>query len=73
MRKEEMLDLTFPGYKLANCFCRKTYSNGGVCILARNDMTYQATDLDKLCKEKVFKISAIKLNTCSTKLTLLCV
>jgi len=36
-------------------------------------MTYQAIDLDKLCKEKVFEISAIKLNTCSTKLTLCCV
>jgi len=73
MRKEEMLDLTFPGYKLANCFCRKTYSNGGVCILARNNMTYQAIDLNKLRKEKVFEISGVKLNTCSTKLTLCCV
>ena len=68
-----MLDFTFPGYKLANCFCCKTYSHGGVCILARNDMTYQAIDLNKLCKEKVFEIRAVKLNTCSTKVTLCCV
>jgi len=73
MRQEEMLDFIFPGYKLANCFCHKTYSNGGVCILARNDMTYQAIDLNKLCKEKVFEISALKLNTCSKKVTLCCV
>jgi len=73
MRKEEILDFTFPGYKLANCFCHKTYSHGGVCILARNDMTYQAIDLNKLCKEKVFEKSAAKLNTCSAKVTLCCV
>jgi len=26
MGKEEMKDLSFPRYKLANCFCRETYS-----------------------------------------------
>jgi len=36
MGKEEMKDFSFPGYKLANCFCHETYSKGGVCILARN-------------------------------------
>jgi exonuclease III len=38
MEKEEMKDFTFLGYKLANCFCRETYTKGGVCILARNDI-----------------------------------
>ena len=36
-RKEEMLDLTLPGYKLASCFCREQYTRG-VCILVRNDL-----------------------------------
>ena len=36
-------------------------------------MTYQAIDLNTLCKEKVSEISAVKLNTCSTKSTLCCV
>jgi len=48
IRKEKMLDFTLPGYKLATCFCHRTYSNGGVWILARNDVTYQAIDLNKL-------------------------
>jgi hypothetical protein len=72
MRKEEMLDLSFPGYKLAS-FCRETNYKGGVCILARNDMIYQPIGLNKLCKEKTFEISAVKFNICSTKVILCCV
>jgi len=72
MGKEEMKDLSFPGYNLANCFCRETYSKGGVCILARNDIIYQAINLNKLCKEKVFEISALTIHTCSTKVIHCC-
>jgi len=36
-------------------------------------MTYQVIELNKLYKEKVFEISAVKLNTFSTKTTLCCV
>jgi exonuclease III len=75
MWREEMLDFSFPGYKLANSFCRETNLKGGdhVCILARNDLRYQIIDLNKLCKEKTFEISAVKLNICSTKVILCCV
>jgi hypothetical protein len=55
-RKEDMSDFSFPGYKLANSFCRETTPKGGVCILARNDIIYQAVDLNKLRKEKIFYI-----------------
>ena len=72
MGKEEMKDFSFPGYKLANCFCRETYSKGGVCILARYDMIFQAINLNKLCKEKVFEISALTIHTCSTKVIHCC-
>jgi hypothetical protein len=70
MRKEDMSDFSFPGYKLANSFCRETNFRGGVCILARNDIIYQIVDLNKLCKENTFEISAVKLNICSTKVIL---
>jgi hypothetical protein len=73
MRKEEMLVFSFPGYKLANSFCRETNLKGGVCILARDDMIYQPIDLNKLCKEKTFEISAVKLNIGSTIVILCCV
>jgi len=73
MRKEEILDFSFPGYKLANSFCREKNSRGGVCILVRNDMIYQPIDLNKLCKEKTFEISAVKLEIGSTSVTLCCV
>jgi len=73
MGKEEMKDFSFPGYKLVNCFCRETYSKGGVCILARNYIIYQAINLNKLCNEKVFEISAVTIHTCSTKVILCCV
>jgi hypothetical protein len=66
MRKEDMSDFSFPGYKLANNFCCETNFKGGVSILARSDVIYQTVDLNKLCKEKTFEISAVKLNICST-------
>jgi hypothetical protein len=65
-----MSDFSFPGYKLANSFCRETTPKGGIRILARNYIIYQAVDLNKLCKEKIFEISAIKLNICNTKMIL---
>jgi flagellin-specific chaperone FliS len=42
MSKEDMLNCLVPGYKLANSFCHDIYFKGGVCILARNDVIYQA-------------------------------
>jgi hypothetical protein len=37
-RKQDMADLSFPGYKLVNTFCHEISLRGGVCILARNDI-----------------------------------
>jgi hypothetical protein len=73
MSKEEMLNCWVPGYKLANSFCREIYLKGGVCTLARDDIVYQTVDLHTLCKEKSFEISAVKLNSGSTKVILCCV
>jgi len=73
MEKKEMKNFSFLEYKLAYSFCRETYSKGGVCILARNDIIYQAINPNKLCKEKVFEISAVTIHTCSTKVILCCV
>jgi len=73
MRKVEMLDLTLPGYRIASCFCREKYIKGGVCILVRNDINCQAIDLNNICKEKVFEISAVRLDTCSTSMIICCV
>jgi hypothetical protein len=39
MSKEDMLNWWVPGYKLANSFCCEIYVKGGVCILARNDIS----------------------------------
>ena len=73
MGKEEMKDFLFPGYELVNCFCRETCSKGGTFILARNYIIYQAINLNKLYKEKVFEVSAFTIHTCSTKVILCCV
>ena len=73
MKKEEMLDLTLPDYKLASCFCREKYTKGGVCILVRNDIKCQAIDLNNICKEKIFEISAVRLDMLLLNDNLLCV
>lgn len=73
IRKEESLDFILPDYKLANIYCREINLKGGVCILVRNDMTYQSIDLTNLCKEKTFEISAVKLNTGYSKVIVCCV
>jgi hypothetical protein len=55
MRKEDIFDCSFPGYKLANSYCRETNFKGGVCILARNDIVYQTVDLISNAKERLLK------------------
>jgi hypothetical protein len=73
MSKEDTLNCSVPGYKLANIFCHEICFKGGVCILARSDIIYQRVDLNKLHKEKTFEITAVKLNNGSTKVILCCV
>jgi hypothetical protein len=37
-----------PGYNLAAYFCQNEYMKGGLCNLARKDITYKTVDLKKI-------------------------
>jgi exonuclease III len=73
LRKQEILQLSITGYKLASSFCWARFSRGGVGIFARNDMEFDEINLEKLCNEKTFEICAIKIIINTIKLILCCI
>jgi hypothetical protein len=54
---DELSILPMTKYKMATGFSRNV--DGGVCILVKNNITYQKLDLDKLNREKVFECCAV--------------
>ena len=63
MREQELINLSLNNYSLASSFFREKFSEGVVCIMARNDINFNTIDLNKFCSEKTFEICATKLNT----------
>jgi hypothetical protein len=55
MKEHVLLNFYIPGYKLATSFCCKRYLNGGVCILEKDNISFQVLDLHNKCKEKFSK------------------
>jgi hypothetical protein len=45
MREIELLNFSVLGYKLAACFSWKLYKNGRVCILVKDNISYQIVDV----------------------------
>jgi hypothetical protein len=52
---DELSIFSMTKYKMATGFSRNMSKNGGVCILVKNNITYQKLDLNKLKREKVFE------------------
>jgi hypothetical protein len=67
MREQEIINFSLNNCRLAWSFCREEFSNGGVCILTRNDINFNTIDLIKFCSNKTFEIRATKLNTKNNK------
>ena len=68
-----MLDFSMPGCNLAANYCRSKYLKGGVCILARKGIKYQAIDIKQYCRDKIFEMCVVKLKLQSAKLILGCI
>ncbi|PNF22769.1 hypothetical protein B7P43_G06670 [Cryptotermes secundus] len=47
--------------------------NGGVCILVKDDLSYQELDLKNLSMERVFEVCAVKIILNNRKLCILCI
>ena len=47
--------------------------NGGVCILVKEDLSYQELDLKNLSMERVFEVCAVKIILNNRKLCILCI
>jgi len=66
----ELQQTCLDNYKLGVSYCRTLYKKGGVCILVQESLRYVRIDLEKNCKDKDFKVCAIKiyLNTKSANI-----
>jgi hypothetical protein len=54
MNDNELSNLSMPRYNVATGFSHKTYNNGRVCILVKDNILYGVMDLHRLCKENIF-------------------
>jgi hypothetical protein len=67
MQREELQQLSINEYKLADHFCRSSYSKGGVCMYAYKSLETGSINIEKCVKEKDVEACAIKLKLNSTK------
>jgi hypothetical protein len=63
MDGSELLNFSMLGYKMAAGFSCKIHKNGGVCILVKDNISYESVDLHCLCKENIFEACAIIIQT----------
>jgi exonuclease III len=72
MHEIELLNFSILGYKLATGFSWKLYKNGGVCILVKDNISYQTVDVQDMCIEKTFEACAIKIQIDTIRICILC-
>jgi hypothetical protein len=67
MSKEEISSLNLPGFSVVNSFCRSAHKNGGVIILARDEVAFMLADhgshaaLDDINTECEFESAIAKI------------
>jgi hypothetical protein len=71
MEEQELLHLTWSGYKLGSSFSRTHLQRGGVCICVRKDQNVNKIDILQNCREKDLEICAVELETGESKLVVL--
>jgi hypothetical protein len=59
-------------YKMATGFSRNRCKNGVVCILVKDNVSYQELDLNIFSMEKVFEVCGMKIIINNRKLCVLC-
>ena len=69
----EITKFSLNNYKIAASFCREGVSKGGICIMARHNIQFTTIDLLKFCRERIFDICAIEVNSESKKIIVGCV
>jgi hypothetical protein len=72
MDDSELSNFSMLGYKMAEGFSCKIHKNGRVCILVKDNISYEFVDLHCMCKEKIFEACAIIIQINNTKVCILC-
>jgi hypothetical protein len=70
---ENILSLvSIDNYVLGLCFSRCSYQKGGVCIFVCNDLCFSHVDLSNYCVEKILEICAVKIESNSLGVVIVC-
>lgn len=73
LRESELNSFRLLDYTTASSFCRSSMEKGGVCILIKNNLSYQTVDADKFCSEGYCELAAIKFQLLDVSYILLAV
>jgi hypothetical protein len=66
-----LLAFSVTGYKRATGFSRNIRRNGRVCILVKDNISYQELELSRLSMEKIFEACAVKITLNKRELCIL--
>jgi hypothetical protein len=68
LHHEELASFYVEYYVLVSCSCRKSESEGGVCIFVYNSIKFTSIYIDNYCLDQDFEACAIHLNSKHDKL-----
>ena len=69
----EITKFSLNSYKIASSSCREGVPKGGVCIMTRHNIQSTTIDLSNFCRERLFEICAIEINSKSKKIIVGCI
>jgi hypothetical protein len=73
LRAYEITNAHTEGYNLTSKYCRKSRRQGGVSIFIREALSYTNNDLAKFCNDLDFEVCAVKLQSSTFTIYVLCV
>jgi len=59
MTEDTVKTLNFPNYSVSACYCRTSFTHGGVLILTKNSLTTKTLDLSSYNNEKCIETCAV--------------
>ena len=73
LRDYEITNAHIEGYNLASKYCRKSRRQGGVSIFIQEALSYTNIELAKFCNDFDIEVCAVKLQSSTFKIYVLCV
>jgi len=73
LNEQEIESLSIKNYTRGAKYCRHNLKQGGSCIFVHEALNYSNIELDKFSKEQDMEICAIKINSLSVPIIMICI